>query len=416
VSGERNGGLRLSALASRLAPSPTIEVEERTRKLREAGVRVLSLGAGQPDFDTPEPIKEAAIAAIRAGATKYTAVGGTIELRRAIADKLARENSIEVVPDQIVASNGSKHSLYNALLVTLDPGDEVIVPAPYWVSYPEMVRLAGGRPIVVETAETEGFRLSGERLAAAITPRTRALILNSPVNPTGAVLGRAEMEAIAEVVRRHDLLVITDEIYEKLVYDGAEAVSFATVAPDRRPATIVVNGVSKAYAMTGWRIGYAAAPLRVARAMVTFQGQSTSNPSSVSQAAAAAALGLDDALLAPMLAEYARRREMVCARLDAIPGLRFAPPAGTFYVFPNVGELMAACGLASCDHLAARLLDEAQVSVVPGGGFGAEGHLRLSFAAPTGVIEEALDRIAAFATAAPASGAQALPKSRRFGR
>jgi aspartate aminotransferase len=207
------------------------------------------------------------------------------------------------------------------------------------------------------------------------------------------------MAAIAEVVRRHDLLVITDEIYEKLVFDGAEAVSFATVAPDRLPATIVVNGVSKAYAMTGWRIGYAAAPLPVARAMLTFQGQSTSNPCSVSQAAAVAALGMDDRLLAPMLAEYARRREIVCDRLAAIPGLRFVPPGGTFYVFPNVGGLMAACGLVSVDHLAARLLDEAQVAVVPGGGFGAEGHLRLSFAAPLGVIEEALDRIAAFASA-----------------
>lgn len=394
-------GLRLSALARKLSPSPTIAVEEKTRRLREAGVRVLSLGGGQPDFDTPEPIKEAAIAAIRAGDTKYTAVGGTLELRRAIAAKLERDNGLMVPPGEIVASNGSKHSLYNALLVTVDAGDEVIVPAPYWVSYPEMVRLAGGRPAVVETSEADGFRLTAEGLAAAITPRTRALILNSPANPTGAVLGRDELEAIAEVVRRHDLVVITDEIYEKLVYDGVEAVSFATVAPDRREATILVNGVSKTYAMTGWRIGYALAPPAVAQAMANLQGQSTSNPSSVSQAAAIAALNLDGALLQPMLAEYARRRAIVCERLASIPALRLgAPPAGTFYAFPHVGALLEGCGLETTDDLADRLLEEVQVAVVSGRGFGAEGYLRLSFATATPVLEEAFDRLATFANGA----------------
>jgi aspartate aminotransferase len=392
---------RLSALARGLAPSPTIAVEERTRRLREAGERVLSLGGGQPDFDTPEPIKEAAIAAIRAGETKYTAVGGTQALRRAIAAKLARDQGLEFAPEAIVAANGSKHALYNALLVTIDAGDEVLIPAPYWVSYPEMVRLAGGRPVVVATEEADGFRLDAERLHAAVTPRTRALILNSPSNPTGAVLARPDLEAIAEVVRRHDLLVITDEIYEKLVYDGTAAVSFAQVAPDRRSSTIVVSGVSKTYAMTGWRIGYAAAPVAVAEAMTALQGQSTSNPSSISQAAAIAALELDDAVLAPMLAEYARRRAIVMRDVLRIPGFRLAtPPAGTFYAFPHAGALIAACGLRSSDELAGRLLDEAKVAVVAGSGFGADRYLRLSFATSAPVLEEALGRLAAFADAA----------------
>ncbi len=394
---------RLSGLARGMSPSPTIAVEERARSMREAGVRVLSLGGGQPDFDTPEPIKEAAIAAIRAGDTKYTAVGGTLALRRAIAAKLERDNQLEMSPDQIVASNGSKHSIYNALLVTLDKGDEVLIPAPYWVSYPEMVRLAGGKPVIVETSEADSFRLIADRLEAAITRRSRALILNSPANPTGSVLFESDLEAIAEVVRRHDLLVITDEIYEKIVFDGMRQVSFATVAPDRRDATILVNGVSKTYAMTGWRIGYAAAPLPVAQAMTTLQGQSTSNPSSVSQAAAIAALGLDDADLEPMLAEYARRRAIICAGVAAIPGLRLgARPAGTFYAFPHVGGLVAARRLETTTDLADRLLEEAQVAVVPGSGFGAEGYWRLSFATATPVLEEAIGRLAAFASAAVA--------------
>ncbi len=387
----------LSRLARSIVPSPTLAVEECARRLRESGIRVLSLGAGQPDFDTPEPIKEAAIAAIRAGATKYTPVGGTIELRRAIGAKLERDNSVVVSPEDIVVSNGAKHSLFNALAVCIDQGDEVLVPAPYWVSYPEMVRLAGGVPVPVLAREADGFRIDAESLEAAVTPRTRALILNSPSNPTGAVLGRRDLEAIAEVVRRHDLLVITDEIYEKLIYDGVRHISFATVAPDRRDSTIVVNGVSKAYAMTGWRIGYAAAPHAIAQAMVDYQGQATSNPCSISQAAATAALGLDDALLAPMFAEYARRRALVIERLGRLPGVRLAPPAGTFYAFPNFSRLLAARGFARADDFAARLLAEAHVATVPGSGFGIEGHLRLSFATATATLIEALDHLEQFA-------------------
>jgi aspartate aminotransferase len=378
-------------------PSPTLAVEATAQKLREAGIQVLSLGAGQPDFDTPEPIKEAAIAAIRRGATKYTAVGGTLELRRAIAAKLERDNGLVVSPEDIVVSNGAKHSLYNALAVCIDPGDEVLVPSPFWVSYPEMVRLAGGVPVPVRTREADGFRIGGAELEAAVTPRTRALIVNSPANPTGAVLGRRELEAMAEVARRHDLLVITDEIYEKLVYDGARHLSFAAVAPDRRSSTIVVNGVSKAYAMTGWRIGYAAAPRPIAQAMCDLQGQSTSNPCAISQAAAVTALGLDDAVLAPMLAEYARRRERVIERLTRLPGIRLTPPLGAFYAFPNVEGLLAARGIASADELAAHVLSEVQVATVPGSGFGVEGYLRLSFATSLEILTEALDRLLAFA-------------------
>jgi aspartate aminotransferase len=383
----------LSRLARAILPSPTLAVEATAQRLRDGGVQVLSLGAGQPDFDTPEPIKEAAIAAIRRGATKYTAVGGTIELRRAIATKLERDNGLEVSPADIVVSNGAKHSLFNALCVCIDPGDEVLVPGPYWVSYPEMVRLAGGVPIAVQTREADGFRVDAEALTAAITPRTRALILNSPANPTGAVLGRRDLEAIAEVVRRHDLLVITDEIYEKLIYDGAPHLSFALIAPDRRESTIVINGVSKAYAMTGWRIGYAAAPHAITQAMEDFQGQSTSNPCAVSQAAATCALGLDDSVIAPMLAEYARRRTLVIERLTRLPGLRLSPPAGTFYAFPNVEVWLRACGLTTADELAAKLLADAHVATVPGSGFGVEGYLRLSFATASETLLLALDRL-----------------------
>ena len=387
----------LSRMARAILPSPTLAVEATAQRLREDGIQVLSLGAGQPDFDTPEPIKEAAIAAIRRGATKYTAVGGTIELRRAIALKLERDNGLQVSPVDIVVSNGAKHSLFNALCVCIDPGDEVLVPGPYWVSYPEMVRLAGGVPIAVHTREADGFRVDAAALAAAVTPRTRALILNSPSNPTGAVLGRRDLEAIAEVVRQHDLLVITDEIYEKLIYDGERHHSFPAVAPDRRESTIVINGVSKAYAMTGWRIGYAAAPPAIAQAMGDFQGQSTSNPCAVSQAAATAALGLDDSVIAPMLAEYARRRALVVERLARAPGLRLNPPAGTFYAFPNVEGWLRARGLASADELAAKLLADAHVATVPGSGFGVEGYLRLSFATAPETLLAALDRLLAYA-------------------
>jgi len=389
----------LSRLARGLMPSPTLAVEATAQRMREAGIQVLSLGAGQPDFDTPEPIKEAAIAAIRAGATKYTPVGGTLELRRAIAAKLERDNGLAASPEDIVVSNGAKHSLYNALAVCIDPGDEVLVPSPFWVSYPEMVRLAGGVPVQVRAREADGFRIDGAGLEAAVTPRTRALILNTPSNPTGAVLGRRELEGIAEVARRHDLLVITDEIYEKLVYDGARHVSFAAVAPDRRSSTIVVNGVSKAYAMTGWRIGYALAPHPIAQAMCDLQGQSTSNPCTISQAAAVAALGLDDAVLAPMLAEYTRRRQRMIERLARLPGLRLVPPAGAFYTFPNVEGLVQARGLATADELAARLLSDVHVATVPGSGFGMEGYLRLSFATATETLTEALDRLLSFAGA-----------------
>jgi aspartate aminotransferase len=391
--------VQLSRLARGLMPSPTLAVEATAQKLRDSGIQVFSLGAGQPDFDTPEPIKEAAIAAIRRGATKYTAVGGTLELRRAIAAKLERDNDVVADPQDIVVSNGAKHSLFNALAVCIDPGDEVLVPAPYWVSYPEMVRLAGGVPVSVPAREADGFRIDAARLAAAVTPRTRALILNSPSNPTGAVLGRADLEAIAEVARRHDLLVITDEIYERLVYDGARHWSFAAIAPDLRASTIVINGVSKAYAMTGWRIGYAAAPSAIAQAMVDYQGQSTSNACSVSQAAATAALGLEASVVAPMLAEYARRRGIVVERLARLPGVRLTPPAGTFYAFPNVESLLGALELTSADELAARLLAEAHVATVPGSGFGIEGYLRLSFATATESLIEALDRLLAFAGA-----------------
>ncbi|MGD8396088.1 MAG: pyridoxal phosphate-dependent aminotransferase [Candidatus Eiseniibacteriota bacterium] len=387
----------LSKLVQSIEPSPTLSVDATARRLRDAGREILSLGAGQPDFPTPPEICEAAIAAIRQGVGQYTAVEGTSELRQAIVTKLERDNGLRYSPDRIVVSNGAKHSLYNLMLAAVEPGDGVLLPVPYWVSYPAMVKLAGGEPQYVEGDRANACKITPASLEARITPSSRVLVLNSPCNPSGAVYTRAELVALAEVVRRHDLLVITDEIYEKIVYDGTEHVSFIAAAPDRIERSALVNGVSKTYAMTGWRIGYLAAPRDLAQAVGKLQGQSTGNASAAAQAAAAAALGMPDTVIRPMLDAYAQRRAVVVERLRAIEGIDIEPPAGSFYAFPRVDGYMSTLGCQDSMALAAKLLEEAGVAVVPGEAFGSSNFLRLSFATGLEVIEAALRKMAALA-------------------
>jgi len=359
--------------------------------MKAEGIDVVSFGAGEPDFNTPEPICEAAIAAIRGGFTKYTPSAGTKDLKDAIVGKLSRENGLSYSADQIVVSCGAKHSVYNAMQVLLDPGDEVILIAPYWMTYAEQIRLAGGVPVVVQTtAETE-FVPSIDQLRGAISPRTKAILINSPSNPTGAVLPRQSLKEIAALAIRHNLWIIADEIYERLVY-GVDQSSIATLGQDVYDRTITINGCSKTYAMTGWRIGFAAAPLAVAKAMSNFQDQVTSNPTSFAQKGATVAFGMDAAGIEAMRAEFEARRDLIVGKLLAIPGVRIPAPKGAFYAFPDVSAFLG--GAISDDiALAGYLLEEAKVAVVPGSVFEGAGHIRLSYATSRTEIERGVDRI-----------------------
>lgn len=390
--------MRLSARARILTPSPTMAIDARSKQLAAEGVDVVNFSVGEPDFDTPESIKAAGIAAIQQGRTKYTPAAGTLELRKAICEKLERDNGLQYRPEEIVVSNGGKQALYNAFQVLLDPGEEVIIQAPYWVSYPEIVRLAGGVPVVVETDESTGFRLTADMIREKLTNRTRVINLNSPSNPTGAVLARKDLEEIAALAVEHDLIIVTDEIYEKLLYDGAEHVSIASLGEEVKRRTITVNGVSKAYAMTGWRIGYTASERIFAKAMADLQSQSTSGPSSISQAAAVEALRGSQAAVEQMRREFDRRRKHMMERLSRLPGFSVkVAPAGAFYLFPNVsalfGETVAGRRITSSDDLAEVILEQAHVAVVPGTGFGAPNYLRFSYATSMARIDEGMDRI-----------------------
>ncbi|MBO8127695.1 MAG: pyridoxal phosphate-dependent aminotransferase [Peptococcaceae bacterium] len=389
--------MRLSKRAQEISPSPTLAIDTRAKELKASGVDVINFGVGEPDFDTPDHIKEAAARAIDAGMTKYTAVGGTPELKQAIIDKLARDNDLIYEPQHIVVSAGAKHSLYNAFQVLCDEGDEVILPVPYWVSYLEQIKLAGARACLVPTSQESGFKLTVDALRAAVTPQTRVLVLNSPSNPTGAVYTRSELESLAEVVLEHDLTVISDEIYEKLIYDGNQHVSIAQLGPEIKERTIVINGVSKAYAMTGWRIGYAAAPVEAAKAMTSLQSHSTSNPTSIAQAAAVAALTGNEIKVREMVAEFATRREYMLMRLWAMPGIDCNQPGGAFYVFPSIAGLIGKSfkgrRIDNATAFAQVLLEEANVAVVPGIGFGDDSYFRLSYATSMERIKEGLDRI-----------------------
>jgi aspartate aminotransferase len=392
----------MSFIASRIGrikPSPTVAAGQKARELRAQGRDIISLDAGEPDFDTPDSIKEAAIAAIRAGQTKYTAVDGTQELKAAIAAKFKRENGLDYGLDQITVGAGGKHVLFNALMATLDPGDEVIVPAPFWVSYPDMTILAEGTPVIVECPPETGFKLQPEALERAITPKTKWLIMNSPSNPTGAAYTRAELKALADVLMRHPQVhVLNDDIYEHLVYDGFEFTTIAQVEPGLYDRTLTVNGVSKSYAMTGWRIGYAGGPAHLIKAIAKIQSQSTTNPSSVSQAAAVAALNGPQDFIRERAAVFRERRDLVVGMLNQANGLTCARPEGAFYVYPSCAGTIGKTTpdgktIATDEDFATYLLTQGGVSVVFGAAFGMSPFFRISYAASTASLEEACRRI-----------------------
>lgn len=392
----------ISDRLARIKPSPTIAMTTRAADLRAQGRDIISLSAGEPDFDTPENVRDAAKAAIDAGHTRYTAVDGTPSLKRAIADKFARENGLDYVPAQITVGTGGKQILYNALMATLDDGDEVIVPAPYWVSYPDMVLLAGGTPVVVECDQASGFRLTPDALEAAITPRTKWLILNSPSNPSGAGYDRAQMAALCYVLLRHpQVWVLADDIYEHLVFDGFEFCTPAQVEPRLKDRVLTMNGVSKSYAMTGWRIGYGAGPEALIKAMAKLQSQSTSNPCSISQYAAEAALTGPQDYITDSRAVFQRRRDLVVAGLNACPGLDCPVPQGAFYVYPSIAGLIGLTSaggtpIDSDEAFANALLDETGVAVVFGAAFGLSPHFRISYATSDAVLQDAMARIRRF--------------------
>lgn len=377
-------------------PSATSAVLGLAAELREAGRDVISLGAGEPDFDTPEHIKEAAIQAIRDGHTKYTAIDGTSQLKSAIQRKFVRDNQLTYAPDQILVSVGAKHTLFNACMGVLSPGDEAIIPAPYWVSYPDMVRIAEGEPVIIETGIEDGFKVTAEKLAAAITDKTRMLFLNSPSNPTGSCYTRAELAALGEVLLKHPkIVVLADDIYEHIHWADEPFCSLVTACPDLYDQVVTINGVSKCYAMTGWRVGYAGGPREVIKAMKTIQSQITSNPCSVSQVAAAAALDGDQTCMADMLKAYKARSDYIVGALNSIPGFECREGEGAFYAFPKVTEAMAAKGLESDADLVKLVLEHGDVVMVPGTPFGAPGYVRLSFACSIEELEKAVDRIRA---------------------
>ena len=386
--------IAIAAKMSRIQPSPTLAVTSLAARLRAEGRDIIGLGAGEPDFDTPEHIRAAGIAAIESGQTRYTQVDGIPELKRAVADKFRRDNGLDYDPAQILVSSGGKQSFYNLAQALLDPGDEVIIPAPYWVSYPDMVKLADGEPVIVPCPAAQRFKLLPEQLEAALGARTRLLVLNSPSNPSGVAYSRAELAALGEVLRRHPrVLVASDDMYEHILWRDEPFANIVNACADLYPRTLVLNGVSKAYAMTGWRIGYAAGPQEVIEAMKKVQSQSTSNPCSVSQAAAVAALNGDQTCIAPMLAAFRQRHDYVVGALNALPGMRCQPSDGTFYAFPDVSEAIAASGAANDIAFTGLLLDRAGVALVPGSAFGAPGHLRLSYATGMQQLENAMQRI-----------------------
>jgi len=394
--------VNLSSRVQAIKPSPTLAVTARAAALKAEGRDIIGLGAGEPDFDTPQHIKDAAIDAINRGFTKYTAVDGTLSLKAAIIAKFKRDNHLDYVPKQILVSCGGKQSFFNLVQAVINPGDEVIIPAPYWVSYPDIVILADGKPVIIDAGIEQGFKITAAQLQAAITPRTKLVVINSPSNPSGAVYSGDELAALGEVLRQHSqVLIATDDMYEHIRFSDAPFVNLLTVCPDLYDRTLVLNGVSKAYAMTGWRIGYAAGPEAIIRAMCNVQSQSTSNPTSISQVAAEAALNGDQACITPMLDAFKQRHRFLVDGLNQIPGFKCVDSGGAFYAFPDVRE--AIMKLLSRDIIDAPtdiafseyLLNQADVAVVPGSAFGAEGYIRLSFATSQANLEKALARIAA---------------------
>jgi aspartate aminotransferase len=383
--------MQLSSRASTLTPSLTLSIDSKAKAMKSEGIDVCGFGAGEPDFDTPEHIKAAAIAALQAGFTKYTPSSGIPELRQAVADKFLLDNGIDYKPSQIIISDGAKHSCYNAIIATCQAGDEVIIPAPYWLSYPEMVRLAGADPVFVHTREENGWKLTADEFENAMTPRTKMIILNSPGNPTGSVYTKEELDAIGKVAAEEEILILSDEIYEKLVYDDSKHFSIAALGQEYYNLAITVNGFSKSYAMTGWRLGYLGAPEAIAKAIDSIQSHSTSNACSFAQKGALAALKGDQQPVADMRDEFNLRREYMLERLSKMPHLSVVRPNGAFYVLVNVSQL----GLTS-QNFADRLLSKANVAVVPGIAFGDDRTIRLSYATSLDVIKKGMDRFEEF--------------------
>ena len=387
--------LSVSRRVQRVKPSPTLAVTARAARLKAEGKDVIGLGAGEPDFDTPVPIAQAGVDAIRGGFTRYTNVEGINELKDAIVAKFARDNGIQYERSQILVSSGAKQTIFNLCMAVLDKDDEAIIPAPYWVSYPDMVLLSDGQPVMPFAGAACGYKITARQLAAAITPKTRLLLLNSPCNPTGAAYTRAELRALGEVLLEHPRIVIgTDDRYEKIYWGAEPFCSLLTAVPELYGRTVTINGVSKAYAMTGWRIGYCGGPKELITAMATIQGQSTSNASSISQKAATAALAGDQACVAKMNEAFKQRHDYVVGALNSLPGVSCLPGAGTFYAFADVSKAMAGLGCTTDGEFAELLLNDGGVAVVPGSGFGAPGHMRISFACSLQTLEKAIERIA----------------------
>ncbi len=392
--------MELSRRVQNIKPSPTLAVSARAAKLKAEGKDIIGLGVGEPDFDTPQHIKEAAITAIHAGFTKYTAVGGTPSLKQAVIEKFKRENGLEYQANQILVSCGGKQSFYNLAQAFINPGDEVIIPAPYWVSYPDMVILADGVPVIVNAGIEQGFKITPAQLLAAITPKTKMLVINSPSNPSGAVYSKTELAALGEVLRKHpQVLIASDDMYEHILMTDGEFSNILNACPDLYEQTMVLNGVSKAYAMTGWRIGYAAGPAKIIAAMDNIQSQSTSNPTSISQVAAEMALNGDQACISPMLVAFRQRHRFVVDALNAIPGVSCVDSGGAFYAFPDVSAAIAKLHAegkitANTDMALTERLLEFGVALVPGSAFGSEGCIRISFATSMDNLEKAIERIA----------------------
>jgi aspartate aminotransferase len=388
-----------SAALNRIKPSPTLAITSRVQELKRAGVDVIGLGAGEPDFDTPDFVKEAAIKAIRDGQTKYTNVDGTPELKAAIAAKFTRDNGLTYTPDQISVNVGGKHTLFNAIVATVEAGDEVIVPAPYWVSYPDVVLFAGGTPVFVAAGPEQGYKLLPEQLEAAITPRTKWVILNSPSNPTGAAYTAAELKALGDVLERHPhVWIFSDDMYEHILYDGFEFATIAQVCPSLYERTLTVNGCSKAYAMTGWRIGFAGGASWLIKAMAKLQSQSTSNPCSIAQAASVAALNGDQSFLKDRAAAFQVRRDLVVGMLNAAEGITCPKPDGAFYVYPEFSALIGTSTpsgklIDSDEAMVAYLLDDAKVAAVQGAAFGLSPAMRISYATSDALLTSACTRI-----------------------
>lgn len=389
--------MRLAKRLDLIKPSATLTITAKANALRAAGRDIIGFGAGEPDFDTPAPIKQAAIKALEEGFTKYTPVGGIDELKDAIIDKFQRDNGLVYRRAEVAVSCGAKHTLYNLAQILFEEGDEVLIPSPYWVSYPDIVLLTGAKPVIIETKEEDGFKLQPDQLIGAISEHTKALVLNSPSNPAGVTYSKDELAALAEVMDGRDMVIISDDVYEKILYDNLPFANMANVSEKMKAKTLVVNGVSKTYAMTGWRIGYMAGPEEIVQGLIKLQSQNTSNPNSLAQKAAVSALNGDQGVVAAMVGEFKRRRDFIVQALNDIPGVSCLLPQGAFYVFPRVASLYGGKfkgkTIENSTDLASYLLEEADVAVVPGGEFGHDTHIRLSYATSLKKIEEGIKRI-----------------------